>query len=82
MAGDWQGPSRGLGEWDKDPSWGGVWHWLVGGSLEALRVIRNQGNEGRLSLGLFWAVVEGQGCLGTVGGVQAMGQWKSGAKDT
>lgn len=49
-------------ERDEDSSWGGVWHWLVGGSFEAVRVTRNQGNRRRgvggvVSLGLFLAVV-------------------------
>lgn len=44
--GDWQGAGRTpWGESDEEPSWGKVWHCLVGESLEALRVIRNQGNE-------------------------------------
>ena len=33
------------GERDEEPRWGKVWHCLVGESSEALRVIRNQGNE-------------------------------------
>lgn len=42
LAGDWQGAGRTPGgERDEEPSWGKVWHCLVGESSEVLRVNRN-----------------------------------------
>lgn len=68
--------SRGLGERDEDPSWGGLWHWSVGGSLEGMRAIRNQrygAGGGSLSRIVLGCGVE-TGGLGIVGRVQAVGQ--------